>query len=341
MAFRWELDLFGRAAAAQTAGDAAVDAATAQSVATRLAITTSIADALYQARAAKARLSDAEAILAVYQGLLTDAEARLEAGLGLRADVDRARAMISSQRAAVTHLSFEAENTKRRLLLLIRQHDEDANAFEIKGDTDCHFSVPDALPPDLLSRRPDVRAAEHRMRIQAARLRSADLELLPRIALQPGGSFLFLDAPRRSSSFAMALGGSLTLPLFDRPRLIGAVREQGAFAESAVIDYERAVDNALSEADRALLKLRAELSRAEDLRVSEQLSSDRFYAARRLYAIRVLDFQTLLHSEQAWREARIASTDGKFELARSAVDLVRALGGDWFPVCRSGMTGIP
>nr|WP_175429201.1 TolC family protein [Lysobacter enzymogenes] len=161
--------------------------------------------------------------------------------------------------------------------------------------------VPATLPGDLLNRRPDVRQAQARIRAAAGAVRLAELDFFPKLTLQatPGVSWQrgALDASR---SF-WTLGAGLAVPVLDRPRLLAALDLQGARGQQAALGYEQAVQAAFAEADQALLRLAAARKRAHTLDDGEIRARRAFDAAQVRFQRGLGDLQALLDAEAAWR----------------------------------------
>lgn len=328
LGLNWEIDLFGRAAAARAGGDAALTAAVANSFAARLTIAAAVADAAYEVKALASQLADAMYFERIQEDLERYARAREAAGVGNKADAERLAVRTAQLQADVIRLRAEERAATRRLLTLARRNNEPATNV-VSSQLPVLPPAASELPSDLLLRRPDIRAAYERVRAETTRLNTADKELLPRLVLQPGASLFTSRTPVRTDSVTRFAGVSLTAPLFDRRRLIAAVREQGANAELAVIELERAADLSISEADQALILYRAELHRLPRLEEASKRAQQVRDSAARLFKERLLDVRAMLDAEREAREARAAWVEAQYMAARRLVETYRALGGAW------------
>lgn len=185
------------------------------------------------------------------------------------------------------------------------------------------------IPSDLLTARPDVLAAEERLRAARANIGAARAAFFPSITLTGsyGYSSRELDdlvgADRRTWSF----GPALSLPIFDFGRRRGNLGVAEARERIAIADYERTIQTGFQEVSDALAGRRflSEQVAAQEraTRAQRQLAE----LARKRYSegvvsyIEVLDAErTLFAAEQALLQVRRA------EIA-NLVTLYVALGG--------------
>ncbi|MFM9435883.1 NodT family efflux transporter outer membrane factor (OMF) lipoprotein [Janthinobacterium sp. CG_23.3] len=190
-------------------------------------------------------------------------------------------------------------------------------------------ALPAGLPSELLARRPDIRAAELRLKAANANIGAARAAFFPRLSLtaalgsaSPAFSGLF-DSGSGNWSFAP----QLLLPIFDGGRNRANLSLADTRKNIAVADYEKTIQVAFREvadalAARAYLGEQVAAQRAVREAQGErlallQLRFDNGVAS----ALDVLDAQRELFSaEQSLVQARLLRTT-------TAIDLYRALGG--------------
>jgi len=189
--------------------------------------------------------------------------------------------------------------------------------------------LPPGLPSELLVNRPDVVAAEYRLRAADANIGAARAAFLPNINLT--GSFgtgsSDLDGLFKDGSRIWSFAPTIVMPLFNAGRLKGNLDLAEARQVEAVADYERTVQTAFRDVSDALIRrrqigLQIDTTRAmlDALRERARLAQLRFDNGRSAY-LEVLDAQRdLFETEQALVQLRRA------HLA-SGVALYAALGG--------------
>ena len=191
--------------------------------------------------------------------------------------------------------------------------------------------VEPGLPSELLTRRPDILEAEHRLWSAGAQIGAARAAFFPRITLTGTAGFASLglsdlfDAQSRAWTFIPRV----SLPIFDA----GRNKANLALAESEqkirVAQYEQAVQTAFREVADALAKnkgfgeqIQAQTRRAASAEKSRVLVDQRYQAGLES-AMAVHDAErTLFTARQDLLSVRMAR-----KLA--IVELYAALGGGW------------
>lgn len=325
----WELDLFGRRAAARRAADADLASARFDYEATRAAVVAEIARNLFVARGLLAQLEDARENAVIQRKLIDLLNLKVERGLTASSQADRVASDVALAEAQILALDSELKATRRAMLVLLGDGLESIGSLQISDELGNVPAVPATLPSDLLERRPDVRQAEARIRAAAGNVRLAELAFFPRLTLQPG---VGLSAQRGTidvTSGFWSLGLGLGVPILDRPRLSSALDIESSRGQQAVIAYELSVQTAFSETDQALTRLAADRERVQILSAGQIRAQRSYDAALKRYELGFADLQTLLDAERAWRAARTALTSAHIDALLRSVQTFQALGGGW------------
>ena len=192
-------------------------------------------------------------------------------------------------------------------------------------------AVPAGLPLDLLTRRPDVVAAEYRVLSAHDLVGSAKLAQLPSISLTGRGgssSFALGDLLR---SFTFGLLPSINIPLFN-PGIKARVKTSEAQAQAIEQDYKRTVIAAYEEVENALVNLDARRRQREELHGQvEQLEQVAVQTEAQLAAGLISQLE-VFETERSLLAARLALLAGHQQLLADTVTLYKALGGGWGPV---------
>jgi multidrug efflux system outer membrane protein len=192
-------------------------------------------------------------------------------------------------------------------------------------------ALPAGLPSDLLLRRPDVLAAEARLRAAGARVEAARAAYFPRIALtgSVGRESTELSSLWDGPSLLWNVVASVTQPIWDGGRISAQNSIAKAQRTEAELDYRDSVANAFREVRDALgavdetqRSVASADQRAQALQRAAELTRKRYDGgeASRLDVI------------NAERLALAAEADTALErqaLAAAQADLFRALGGGW------------
>lgn len=332
----WELDLFGRRHAAKQTADADLAAARFEYEATRLSLASTVASQLFQARGLAGQITETIETVRIAKDLARVARLRVTSGLGSESDAARLDTELAVAQSDLAGLQAQMLTARRSLLVLLGRGSEAIDTLPVTADLPTPPRPPTMTPGDAIRRRPDVAEAEQRLRSAAGTVRLDQLDLLPRLTLQPGASVMKLTGPGGYVESAWSVATGLFVPILDRARLLSEVEAQTARGEQAVIAYEHSVQTAYSEAENSLTTLSADLERLDRLTFAEQRASYAFSAQQQGYRAGIVDLDTLLQTEQSWRSSRIALVALRTSTLTDAVTSFKALGGGWSPNSTAG-----
>lgn len=328
----WELDLFGEIRVARRAADADLNAVAFDYEATRIALAAQTASLLFQARGSAVQLADARENADIARRLADTAALKVKAGLAASNETARLDADAATAEAEVARLMAVLENQRRQLLALIGQGAAPSTSLPITAEIAVAPAVPEMAPGELLVRRPDVRRAERQLASASARVQLDKLALFPRLQLRPGAQIAKSDNSGYGTVTSLwSIGLGLTLPVLDRPRLLAEIKAQTARGEQAAFAYERAVQNAYSDAEQALASIAADQKRIESLTAATARARFAFDAITTGYRAGLIDITTLIQAQQAWRAARTQLRAVQTGALLNAVNAFKAFGGGWDP----------
>jgi outer membrane protein TolC len=199
------------------------------------------------------------------------------------------------------------------------------------------------MPAELLTRRPDVKEAEYRLRAQIGTASLAHRAIFPTITLlpslglsktsEPGVSFIppttLITQQQTFTTGLWSLAAGVTIPTLDIPKLLDQAHAEDARSRQAAIAYEKTVRTAFGEAQNAVTDLQAGEHATELLVQSEFHARLAYEASRKRYGEGLDDLTATLTAEQAWRRIRFALTTERVQTLRDAVRTYKALGGGW------------
>ncbi len=330
----WELDLFGAARAAADAAELQALAADAGVESAQLLVGTEVARQYIVWQGTRLRLQQLEALLRTQQDTERLTRSRHAAGLASRFDVARTAGEVQVLAAQLPPLRTLVAVSEQQIAVLLGDSPSQPVAALDSAAAPNLPEVPPLAPGQpigLLTRRPDLRAAEHQLKAEAARLRESQADLWPKLFLSAvlGGQDLRLNAlnltPVRYSNVALAFSA----PLFNGGRLRAAVERQSAVERTATLQYEQAVLGALQDVESSLVALAQERERGTALTAAMAARRDGLRHAQSLHREGQIDLLQLLDAQRGVIAAELAVTDGRTRMALGAVQLVKALGGGW------------
>ena len=325
----WEIDLFGRRNITGAAAQADVIAARFDIEAARAAIAAEVARSLFQARGFKVQKGESLETVRIQRALQDVVAERARRGLTPSSELDRVATDVAQAEAQAEALDAALLASQRALLVVLGAAADPRSTVDVDAKLGPVPAIPPALPGDLLVRRPDVRSAFARVQRAAGNVRLAELDFFPRLTLNPGVGISAQRSSFDTTTSFWSLGLGLVVPILDRPRLQAQLKAEGARAEQAVLNYERTVQTAFSEADQALVRLQSDRRRVDTLVEGERRGRVGYDAAKKRYELGFAGLTELLDAERAWRATRAALTTARLDALQRSVQVFQALGGGW------------
>ncbi|RZI94393.1 MAG: efflux transporter outer membrane subunit [Variovorax sp.] len=330
----WELDFFGRVRALK-------DNALAQYLATeeaRKAAQISLIGAV--ANGWLTLIADDELLEITRQTLATRDESvrltklRFDNGVSSEIDFQLANSLAETARASYAQqqrLRLQDENALA--LLLGTPVPPEATAGGVAGLDGVRPmpDVPAGLPSDLLTERPDIRAAEQQLLAANANIGAARAAFFPRITLtgQIGTASNEFSNLFQSGTKAWSFAPQITLPIFDAGRNIANLDAAKAQRDIAIAQYERSIQSAFREvadglAGRATL---GEQYRATQAQATAEGTRYRLSDLR--YRNGIASALDLLDAQRSQFAAQQAAVQVHLLQLQNQVTLYKALGGGW------------
>jgi len=330
----FELDFFGRVKSLSDAALSSYLATEEAKQAAQISLVAEVAKAYYTERALAEQQTLAESTYEARKRTFDLTKQRVEGGASSRLDLRSNEQQMETARASALALARQRAQAANALALLVGQARPEGTANggpapSEDAEADAMSALTAGLPSDLLANRPDIRAAEQRLKAANANIGAARAAFFPRITLTTsiGSASRDFSGLFDSGSNTWSFAPQLVLPIFDTGRNLANLDVSHARKNIAVADYEKTIQQAFREvadalaartylgeqvaAQRAVQDAQAERLRLLQLRFENGVAS----------SLDVLDAQReLFTAEQALVQARLLRTT-------SAIDLYRALGG--------------
>jgi len=326
----WEIDVWGRLTDETRAAYRDANAAYGDLAAAQLSLAGNVSQSWFSLIEARQQRELAERDVTARERNLRVTERRYERGVASSLDVRLSRsALASSQASLALRKRLEKEASRRLEVLLGRYPEAELEAAQSLPSLPALTGA--GAPGEILARRPDLLAAEARMKAAGLRARAARKQFLPRLTLSAGintsGPEIadLIDPDRLAGNIA----GGLLQPLFQGGRILANSKRARAAAETALFNYAQTVLSAYEEAENALAAetLLAEQENAlkvafEEAAAAEELT-ERRYASGAATIFNLLDAQTRrISAESQYIQAQR-------ERVSNRVQLYLAIGGDF------------
>ena len=296
----YELDFWGRV---RSLKDNALDTYLATSSArdaTQIALVGQVAQAWLNYSFANANLRLADQTLKAQLESYNLNKKRFDVGIDSELPVRQAQISVETARNDVANYKTQIAQAQNLLNLLVGQA-VPTSLLPTQRVTriTTNNALTAGLPSDLLTNRPDVRAAEYQLSAAGANIAAAKARLFPTISLtgNAGYASTSLSDLFKSGGFVWSIGPSIDLPIFDWGTRQANIKISETDQQIALSDYEKSIQSAFREVNDALAvrqnigdRLAAQRRLVDATNTTYRLSNARFRAGIDSY-LTVLDAQ--------------------------------------------------
>ena len=329
----WELDLWQRLAALSDAAQWEAQATEQDRQATALSLAGTVATDYWQLAYLNQRVASAQASLAYARRTRELVQAQYEAGAVSGLERQQAEQTVLSQQASLSALTEQRAQARHALVLLF-DHAPSADALAALLPQEPQALPEHPLPPvaagvpaQVLGRRPDLRAAELRLRETLAQHDAAAAAYYPTLSLTGalGSSSNALGSLLTNP--VATLGAGLTLPFLRvREMHLSKAKNQAAY-ESAVIGYRQTLYSALADVQNALSNREALARQGEWLAGSLAATRQVEAMTEVRYRHGAVALKDWLDAQESRRTAEVALAENQLARLQNQVTLYQALGG--------------
>ncbi|MFA5058691.1 MAG: efflux transporter outer membrane subunit, partial [Opitutaceae bacterium] len=289
-----------------------------------------VANTYLRERELDERVDIAQQTLATREESYRITKRRYEMGTASKLDAVEAETLLNQARADLPVLQRQRDQTRNVLTLLVGIPLVDSGTQPLSQiESGFVREISAGLPSDLLLNRPDILAAEHRLKAANANIGAARAAFFPRIVLTGGvgTASAELSGLFGAGSGFWSFAPSLTLPIFEGGRNLANLDVSEARRNLAVAEYERTIQGAFREVADALADRRwlTEQIAAQQATVAAQVERARLAGLR--YQRGVAPFLEFLDAERDRFVAEQALVQARRSLLSSSVTLYAALGG--------------
>lgn len=258
---------------------------------------------------------------------------RFNAGVVSKVDVTQAQTSLAQAEAATAALLQRRGLVENALSVLAGRNPGPLAPTTSLAAYPLPEALPAGIPSTLLTRRPDVRAAELALAASQANVDAARKAFLPAISLT---GFLGFVSPQLSQLISNDRLGytvqpAITLPLFTGGRLTSNL--EGAQAQQALAteDYARTAQAALREVEDALVRFQRLREQQAAIGQVVDASRERLRLVELRYTNGISGYFEVLDAQRQLFDAELQFTQLTSGMYASIIELYRALGGGWTP----------
>lgn len=329
----YEVDMWNRLGNTRDAQTWEAEATEQDRQAAAQALAGTVAGLYWQIAYQNGELASTDASLDYARRTLALVQAQYQAGAAAQLELREAEASVASQQAARTLLVQQRTESRNALAILF---DAPPGEDSLKGWLDPEPQalpldelpqIATGLPADMLARRPDLRAAEMRLRETLAFGDASRAAYYPSLTLTGAlgtSSSALLDVLRNP---VLAIGAGLSLPFLRYQEMKLNTQLTEAQYSQAVVGFRQTLYTAFSEVENGLSARRQYAERADHLAITldAQRNAERLYEVR--YRAGGVALQPWLDAQERRRSAELSFAANRLQQLTTQATLYQALGG--------------
>jgi multidrug efflux system outer membrane protein len=303
----------------------------------KLSLIAQVANAWFNWSADHDLLAVAQSLLESQTETLSIIQQRFDINDVTALELHQQQAAVASAQVAVEQLIGQNAKDKNALSLLLGTSVPKALSPSGFGkaiannNTDSLTAIPVGLPSDLMLRRPDILANEHKLIAANANIGVARAAFYPSISLTANAGFssTALNNLFDSGSGAWMFAPQITLPIFDAGANKAKLKVATAERDIAISEYEKTIQIAFKEVSDALVdraSIIKQLEAQRDLVVANDLS---FKLTQARYQQGIDNWLDVLNAERNSIEAQNDLIKLYSQSLTNRITLFKVLGGSW------------
>jgi NodT family efflux transporter outer membrane factor (OMF) lipoprotein len=326
---QYEIDLWGRLRAEENAATLTAEAAREDWNTTAIALAANVATAWVQILSQQNQKRLLAKQLETNLTYLELVDLRYRKGIVTGLDVFQQQQIVEGVQSQIPLVEAREQLLHNQLAVLLGQ--APGRRLDIRTtDLPVPTQVPAAgLPADLLSNRPDVRAAGRRLEATDWQLAAARANRLPAVSLTATAGYGPADIDLMLDNWIMSLASNLTAPLLDGGRRAAEVDRARAATDENLAAYRETVLTAVREVEDALMAEYYQRRHIAALDRQLEAARNALVEARELYRKGVDDYLPVLTQLLAVQNLERDLITQNTQLFVDRIDLYTALGGDW------------
>jgi len=281
----------------------------------------------YQIAALNQRIDSSERSIAYAEKTLQLVQILKDAGGATQLEIAEAEQSLQSQKASQADLVEQRVELRNALTVLLggTPWPEGSEASAVPDGPPP--TVASDLPASLLDRRPDLRAAELRLREALAQTDATRLSFYPNLSLTGSLGTASTGLSELGSNPLGSLAATLSLPFIQWNQAHFATALARTQYDKAVVSFRKTLLQALIDVDNALSS-RTQLAE-EGAQMERSLDSAK--TAERLYEIRyragAVSLRSWLDAQESRRQAEISLAGNRLAMLQNYATLCQSLGG--------------
>ncbi|MGM9735042.1 MAG: efflux transporter outer membrane subunit [Candidatus Cryptobacteroides sp.] len=328
VAASWEIDIFGKKTNQKRQAQASLEMAKDYEQATESGLVASIATQYYTLLMLDEQLRIADSNAGKFKESVRVLSAMSEAGMANEVAVAQMRGawyQIEAAKEDIRHSITELENSISTTLCETPHHIDRGTLAQASFPEELRTGVPAAI----LSRRPDVRAAENNLASAYYAVNIARASLYPSLSLSgaAGWTNSLGSTVVNPSGLILNAAASILQPIFNSRALKGQVEMARADREAAELSFRQTVLNAGAEVNNALSQYQSATDKAQWRSRQVEALKEAVTKTELLMQHSSTTYLDVLTAQQSLLSAETSQAQDTYDRIAAVISLYHALGG--------------
>ena len=248
LALNYEIDLYGKIADARDAQEFELNATVADAESARLSVVNSVVDLYFNLLYLRDTIELTQKNIDTYSSLLDIASARFNTGKADKLEITQARQSLIAEQTALLNAQTQYKEMEQSLRNVLNLKPSDGFVLGKASILKQPLLTPHlSVPVSVLANRPDLTAAQYRLKKAFKTVKVSEKGWYPTISLN-GAIGSSSGRAKSTFDFPYLLGGvSVNLPFLDWNSVKNNVKIAKADYDIALIDFKDALAQALNE----------------------------------------------------------------------------------------------
>lgn len=326
----WEADIWGKIRSGKRASEAGYLQSLAAHQAVKSKLVSAIASTYYQLLTLDKQIEVTEKTLKTRRNSLETTQALKDAGRVTQVAVKQTEAQVYNAEGLLVDLKANTKLLENTLSILLGSGPREIVRSEMDTEAiDSPLQV--GVPSQLLSNRPDLRAAEYGLMAAFEQTNIARSQFYPSLTINANGglqSTEIKDLFNANSLFAGVIGG-LAQPILNGRRIRTQHEVAQAEQESAKLNFMYTFLNASKEVSDAMYAIEAADEKMSIKEKEHDALADAVEYSQELLNYGLADYLEVLRAEENALYTNIDLIETQNAKLQSIIELYRALGGGW------------
>ncbi|MEL1254120.1 TolC family protein [Flavobacterium sp. DGU38] len=326
----WEVDIWGKAAMQKRDAKAIYFAQKENLSALKTRMIVQVAQAYYNLLGLDEQLKIAQRNIELTESTLGMMKLQYSSGSISSLAVNQTEAQKKTAELLVPLAKANIAVQENALKILCGEYPDTVARAGNLNASESQVDIPAGIPASLLSRRPDVKAAEYAVMSANAKTGLAKATMYPTLSLSPSvgiNSFEFDKWFNFPGSVTKTIAANLVQPIFKKRTLRTAYQVAVLEQEKAVISFKQSYITAVGEVNDAMSRLKYADERIK-LAAEKSISLEKATAdAGLLYKSGMANYLEVITAQNNALQNELDVVAIKLEKLNAATNLYRALGG--------------